>query len=728
MFLSYTIPYRISTFAFVKLRNPCYNNNLGYCTQKELICGGGVKVSNNKIKGTLRSYLRWPLLLGVLLILMNLQMYLVSLKAALIMSAYVAVYLIIAVLLYYFKRGALLHDLVDYSMRFHVTVNTVASDLDIPVAIIGPDYRCIWENKQFHKRFSPGKKKKYHITDAIPVLVEESFPASTDTNGEMHFHNEETYYKVILQRIELEDAPEETRTGAGEIGIGNTLYAIFVYDETEIVHYIRENYDQRLDVGLLYIDNYDESLAMVDDVRRSLVAALIDRRINKYMLNIDAITRKLEKDKYIFLFQHKYLAQLQMNKFSILDDIRNINKGEDVSVTISIGIGIQGNTFRKRQEYARSAIDLALARGGDQVVVKTKENILYYGGKSIQQEKNTRVKARVKAHALRDSIEAADKVVIMGHTIPDVDAIGSAIGVYRIAQFFGKPTHIVVNQVTSSLAPLLSLFKGNKDYPENLFVKTEEAREFIGNGIGVLLIIVDVNRPSYTDAPELLSRASSLVVIDHHRQTREFFENPTLSYVEPFASSSCEMVAEILQYAGDEIHLKAAEADALYAGIMVDTNNFMNKPGVRTFEAVAFLRRNGADILRIRKMFRSDMAEYKVRAEAIQNTELFMDCFAIAPCNADNCTSPTIVGAKIADDLLDINSMKATFVLTAYEGKIYISARSIDELNVQVVMEKLGGGGHISSAGAQLSDCTLEEAAAKIKNILTKMKEEGDIE
>lgn len=685
-------------------------------------------MTNNKIKGTLRSYLRWPLLLGILLIFMNLQIYTVSLKAGIIMSAYIAVYLIVAVLLYYFKRGALLHDLVDYAMRFHVTVNMVAENLDIPIAIVGPDYRCIWENKQFHNKFSSNLRKKYYITDAIAALTESSFPASADTTGEIHFHNDETYYKIMIQRVDLEKAPEAMHGNAGEIGIGDTLYAVFVYDETEIVHYIRENYDQRLDVGLLYIDNYDESLAMVDDVRRSLMAALIDRKINKYMLKIDAITRKLEKDKYIFLFQHKYLAGLQTNKFSLLDDVRNISVGDDTSITISMGIGIQGDTFRKRQEYARSAIDLALARGGDQVVVKAKENILYYGGKSIQQEKNTRVKARVKAHALRDSIEAADKVIIMGHTIPDVDAIGGAIGIYRIAQLLGKPAKIVVNQVTSSLAPLLRLFEGNKDYPEDLFVKSEEAVEFIGNGTGVLLIVVDVNRPSYTDAPELLSLISSLVVIDHHRQTGEFFENPTLSYVEPFASSTCEMVAEILQYAGDEIHLKAVEADALYAGIMVDTNNFMNKPGVRTFEAVAFLRRNGADILRIRKMFRSDLVEYRVRAEAIQNTELFMDSFAIAPCNADKCASPTIVGAKIADDLLDINGMKATFVLTAYEGKIYISARSIDELNVQVVMEKLGGGGHISSAGAQLTDCTLQEAADKIKNILTKMKEEGDIE
>lgn len=685
-------------------------------------------MTNNKIKGTLRSYLRWPLLLGILLIIMNIQIYTVNIKAGCIMTAYVIVYLIIAVLLYYFKRGALLHDLIEYSMRFHATVNTLASDLDIPLSILGPDGRCIWENKQFHSIFSKNLRKKYLITDAIPALTKNNLPESAETNGEMHFHNEETFYKAIIQRVGLEDAPETVHENAKEIGIGDMLYVVFIYDETEIVHYIRENYDQRLDVGLLYIDNYEESLATVDDVRRSLLAALIDRKINKYMLRIDAITRKLEKDKYIFLFQHKYLSQLQADKFSLLDEIRNVNAGEGVSVTISMGIGIQASTFLKRQEYSRSAIDLALARGGDQVVVKTKDNILYYGGKSIQQERNTRVKARVKAHALRDSIETSDRVIIMGHTIPDVDAVGSAVGIYRLAQSLGKPAKIVVNQVTSSLAPLLGLFKNNKDYPEDLFIKGEEAKEFIGNGSGVLLVVVDVNRPSYTDAPELLSLVTSLVVIDHHRQTGESFENPTLSYVEPFASSASEMVAEILQYAGEEIRLKAVEADALYSGIMVDTNNFMNKPGVRTFEAVAFLRRSGADIIRIRKMFRSDISEYKVRAEAIQNTELFMDSFAIALCNADNCVSPTIVGAKIADDLLDINGMKATFVLTSYEGKVYISARSIDELNVQVVMEKLGGGGHITSAGAQLIDCTLEEGAEKIRQVLTKMKEEGDLD
>lgn len=684
-------------------------------------------MTNKNIKGSLRSYLRWPLLLSILLIAMNIQIYTVHVKSGVIMSAYVFLYIVIAFLFFHFKRRTVLRDLVDYSLRFHVTVNKLAQDLDIPIAILDTNGNCIWENTNFHRIFSKNFPKTYHITDAIPTFTKDSIPNTTEQNTELHFHIEDTFYKAVTQYVPLEKAPENIHENAGHIGIGDALYTVFIYDETEIVHYIRENNEQRLDVALLYIDNYDESLATVDDVRRSLLAAMVDRKINKYMLKIDAITRKMEKDKYIVLFRHKFLSQLQADKFSLLDDIRSINAGSDTSITISMGIGIQASTFRKRQEYAQSAMDLALARGGDQVVIKTKDNILYYGGKSIQQEKNTRVKARVKAQALRDSIQNADKVVIMGHRLPDVDAIGSAIGVYRIAHSLEKPAKIIVNQVTSSLAPLLKLFENNKDYAEDTFITSEAAREFVGDGNGVLLIVVDVNRPSYTDAPELISLASSLVVIDHHRQTGESFENPTLSYVEPFASSSCEMVAEILQYAGDEIRIKATEADALYSGIMVDTNNFMNKPGVRTFEAVAFLRRSGADIIRIRKMFRSDMEEYKVRAEAIQNTEIFMNAFAIAPCNAGNCESPTIVGAKIADDLLDINGIQASFVLTWYENKVYISARSIDELNVQVVMEKIGGGGHITSAGAQLEDCTLQEGTEQLKQLLTTMKEEGDI-
>ncbi len=618
-------------------------------------------------------------------------------------------------------------DLVQYAIRFNRTVNRLASNLDLPLAITDWTGSCLWCNWQFTKLFCTGStRRKFTIDSVIPNLSVKTYPQTTDENSEIHFHTEEHYYKAVIQKINMvENEPESGAQTATPFILGENFYVFYLYDETEIVRYIKENNEQRLDVGLLYIDNYDESLEPVDEVRRALLSALIDRKINKYMLKIDAITKKLEKDKYIFLFKHKYLSELQNNKFSLLDEIRNVNVGEDVSITISMGIGTQAETFNKRQEYARSAIDLALARGGDQVVIKNRDNILYYGGKSIQQEKNTRVKARVKAHALRESIIAAEQIIIMGHQLPDVDAIGSAIGIYHIAAALGKTAHIVVNKVTSSLRPLLTMLKTHEEYRSDLFITGETARSLMTDN--TLLVIVDVNHPSYTDEPALVELASSLVVLDHHRQAGESFQNPTLSYVEPFASSTCEMVAEILQYVGEEVKLKSYEADALYSGIMVDTNNFMNKPGVRTFEAVAFLRRSGADITRIRKLFRADLNEYKVKAEAIQNTDIFLDHYAISLCDANDCESPTIVGAKIANELLDIKGIKATFVLTEFEGKIYISARSIDELNVQVVMEKLGGGGHITSAGAQLHDCSLKEGGDVIRKTLLTMKEEGDL-
>ncbi len=683
-------------------------------------------MKGNRIQGTLRSYLRWPLLLSPLLVAMNIHIYAINIKIGAIMTCYVLLYVIIAFSIFYFKRRALLHNMLQYAIKFNHTIHHLADEMSIPLAISDETGSCLWCNQQFTELFcTEDTKKKFQIDSVISNLNEDTFPTNTSQNSEIHFHTETAYYKAVIQKVSLYDALAEPEESIDSMGLGDTFFVFYIHDETEIVRYIKENNEQRLDVGMLYIDNYDESLEPVDEVRRALLSALIDRKINKYMLRYDAITKKLEKDKYIFLFKHKYLPDMQNEKFSLLDDIRNINVGDETSVTISIGIGVQAETYRQRQEYSRSAIDLALARGGDQVVIKTKDNLLYYGGKSIQQEKNTRVKARVKAHALRESIEAADQIIIMGHQLPDVDAIGSAIGIYRIAKSLGKNAYIVINKMTSALKPVIHTFHGKESYGDNLFITGDAAKGLMTEE--TLLVIVDVNHPSYTDEPALVELAHSLVVLDHHRQTGETFKNPTLSYIEPFASSSCEMVAEILQYVGDEIKLKPSEADVLYSGIMLDTNNFMNKPGVRTFEAAAFLRRSGADITRIRKLFRTDLDEYKVRAEAIQNTEIFMNSFAISLCDANDCESPTIIGAKIANELLDIEGIKASFVLTEFDHKIYISARSIDELNVQVVMEKLGGGGHITSAGAQLENCSLLEGGEIIRNTLTKMKEEGDI-
>jgi len=419
------------------------------------------------------------------------------------------------------------------------------------------------------------------------------------------------------------------------------------------------------------------------------------------------------------------MPRLEAERFSLLEEVKTVNIGNEMAVTLSIGIGMNGDTYTQNYEYARIAIDMALGRGGDQAVVKNGGKILYFGGKSQQLEKTTRVKARVKAHALRELLETKDRLLIMGHKIGDIDSFGAAIGMYRIAVALNKKAYIVINEVTSSVRPMMDRFTGNSDYPKDLFVTGAEAAELADPSTA--LVVVDVNRPSYTEEPELLELVKTIVVIDHHRQSSEVISNATLSYVEPYASSACELVAEILQYVADSIRIKSPEADAMYAGIVIDTNNFTNQAGVRTFEAAAFLRRNGADVTRVRKLFRDKMEDYKARAEAVRQAEVFEGAFAISVCPAEGVESPTIAGAQAANELLDIIGIKASVVLTPYEGKIFVSARSIDEVNVQVMMEKLGGGGHRTIAGAQLTGMTVEEAKNKVKEVILAMKEKGEI-
>ena len=693
-------------------------------------------MGTKKMRNSLRSYLKWPLILGLLLIVLNIHIYTLNVTIGIYVSVYTCVFYILAFLLYFAKRRSITKNIISYAIKFSEASNNIADTMEIPICIISGDLACLWNNNKFEELFSSQFSSDFTITDAVPEITEKTMPTVENPVGHVHFSSNDFSYHAIIKYIELDKDDESKKFNKKNKNaiipkkLENNIFIIYMYDETDFIRVQKENFEQRLDVGLLYIDNYEESIENADDVRKAMLVAMIDSNITKYLLEYDAIIRKLEKDKYIFMIQHKYLSMMQADKFSILEDIKAINaaNADETNVTISIGIGSQTETYRKRQDYARSAIDLALGRGGDQVVIKTKDNTLYYGGKSVEQEKNTRVKARVKAHALRDSIELSDRVIIMGHHMPDVDVLGSALGIYRIAADLGKNARIVVGSVSTALAPLIDLFKNNSEYPSDLFLSQGQAEEYVGNGAGVLLVIVDVNRPSRTDAPELIERASTVVVIDHHRQTDEVVKNATLSYVEPFASSACEMVAEIVQYSGEEVRLRTLEADALYSGIMVDTNNFMNKPGVRTFEAVAFLRRCGAEIMRIRKMFRTDIREYKIQAEAVRNMHLFMDSYAIAPCHIEGFPDPTIIGSKIANTFLDIQGVKASFVLTPYDKKIYISARSIDELNVQLVMERLGGGGHINMAGAQLSDCTLEEGAQMIKDVLLEMKKDGEID
>ncbi len=678
---------------------------------------------NERIKGQLRSYLQWPVFLSVFVMAANLAVGVVSPKAGIVMSGFTLLYILVALWLLFYKRKHLLGGLVEFSAEYAWVQKQLLYGMAMPYAIADAEGHLLWGNRAFSAVVHEERLSRRSLSSLFPEITGD-FLEDMDESISVHTSFEGRFYRVDIQQVCL-DETEGVRLGMVEDGTQEKLLAVYLFDETKLLSYEREIDNQRLVAGLIYLDNYEEALESVEEVRRSLLTALIDRKINKYISNIDGIVKKLEKDKYLFVIKQQYTEELQENRFSILEDVKTVNIGNEMAVTLSIGMGMNGDSYIRNYEYARTAIDMALGRGGDQAVVKDGAKIRYYGGKSQQLEKTTRVKARVKAHALRELMDTKDKMLIMGHKIGDIDSFGAAVGIYRIATSFNKRARIVVNSVNSSVKPMMARFQNNPDYPEDLLMNGEEAAEWAD--ANTMLVVVDVNRPSITEAPELLKKIKTIVVLDHHRQSSEIIDNAVLSYVEPYASSTCEMVAEVLQYIGDGIKIKPAEADAMYAGIVIDTNNFMNQAGVRTFEAAAFLRRNGADVVRVRKLFRDRLEDYKARAEAIQRAEIYRDCFAISQCPSEGLESPTVVGAQAANELLDIVGIKASFVMTQLNDTVYFSARSIDEVNVQVMMEKMGGGGHRTIAGAQLKDTTLDEARQRLKEIIEKMLEKGEI-
>lgn len=677
-----------------------------------------------KIDKRLNSYLRWPLYLSVLLICMNLIVYCVSTKAGVIVTGFLFIYIISAIALFLARKQNIMAGLINYASDYSQVQRHLMRELAIPYAMLDTEGRLMWGNDEFIGLSEETKHSCKYIWNIFPEITVDKLPGDM-IDQELHITWKDHNYKIVLRRIKVDNFDEKAQEKKIETEEENILITLYMQEETELIAYQQELEDCKLIVGLLYIDNYEEALDNVDEVRASLLLALIDRKVNKYMQTMDAIVKKLEKDKYVFMFKKKYLKQLENSKFSILEEVRAISIGDEMALTVSIGLGISDDGYLRSYEYARAAMDLALGRGGDQAVVKAGEKLTYYGGKSVQIEKKTRVKARVKAHALKELMEAKERVVIMGHKTGDVDCFGAAIGVYRIATALGKKTHIVINEITTSVRPLIQRFQCNAEYEDDMFLNSQEALDVVD--YNTLLVIVDVHRPNLTECPELLQKTRHIVVLDHHRQSGDVVENAVLSYIEPYASSACEMVAEILQYIEDNLKLRQVEADAMYAGMIIDTNNFLTKTGVRTFEAAAFLRRCGADITRVRKMFRSSNYEYQIRAESISQMEIYLEHYAITECKANGAESPTVLGAQVANELLNISEVKASFVLTAYNNMIYVSARSIDELNVQVVMEKLGGGGHMSVAATQLRDVDMPRAKQMIRDVLLYMYNEGEL-
>ena len=677
-----------------------------------------------KLRGHMKAFMSWPLILCALLVVLNILVYITDVKAGIVVSVGILIYIGIAVVVLRCHKPFVVNDLIAFANQYDTLEKRILEELALPYAIMDMNGRLIWSNKVFAELTGKDQFYRKNISSIFPDVTPDKLPSAGKKEiSEISTQVGDRIYRLSMQRVSMGEVIANSELFE-KVDKSPDLIAMYMYDDTELTEYIQKNEDNKLVVALAYLDNYEEALESVEDVRRSLLIALIDRKITKYFSNFDGLVKKLEKDKYFLIMRQSSLETLKEQRFHILDEVKTVNIGNEMAITLSIGIGLNAANYLQNYEYSRIAIEMALGRGGDQVVIKNGNNITYYGGKTQQVEKTTRVKARVKAQALKEFMSTKERVVVMGHKITDVDALGAAIGIYRAGRTLGKTVNIVVNDPTTSIRPLMAGYMNNPDYEPSMFVNSAQAKELVDNN--TVVVVVDTNKPSYTECQDLLYMTKTVVVLDHHRRGSEVIENAVLSYVEPYASSACEMVAEILQYFSDDLRIRNMEADCLYAGIMIDTNNFTTRAGVRTFEAAAFLRRSGADVTRVRKRLRDNLESYKARAEAVRTASIYRNYFAIARCPSEGVDSPTVVGAQAANELLNIAGVKASFVLTQYNDEVYISARAIDEINVQVMMEKMGGGGHMNIAGAQVK-ASPDEVERMLKEIIDQEYQEENV-
>lgn len=637
------------------------------------------------------------------------------------MTVATVLYAAVVLVIYTRYKSIFMKDLVEFGAEYSQIQKQMLNDLDVPFGLLDETGRILWANDMLEEVVQGENINNKNVISVFDKFDGEKIKFDENGRNEFMMTYNEREYKVVLKEFSLD--PEWSKKKA-EGNLKAELIAFYLFDYSYICQLEKENADEKLIVGHIYLDNYDELMQEVEPARRTLTLALIDRKIAKYFGEFDGIVRKVETDKYFVFFKAKYLNQMQSDRFSVLDDVKEVNTGDNIDATLSIGLGRGNNSLIDNYELAASAIDLALGRGGDQAVLKDGNKVYYYGGKSKSVEKNTKVKSRVKATAFREMLMDHADVYIMGHHLADNDAFGAAIGFYRIAQTLGKEAHIVLGEYTSTVAPLVEDYKADEEYSDDMFMTGQEALDEITKND--VLIVVDCHSADYAEEPQLVNRAQTKVVVDHHRQKEDAIENVQLSYIELSASSSCELVVEIMQYINETVRLSVKEANTMYSGIMVDTNNFTRRVGVRTFEAAGYLRKKGADISTVNQMFRNKLEDYKAKADTISNAEIYKKVYAISVCTAKDVESPTTVGAQAANELLTVKDIKASFVLTPYNDQVYISARAIDK-NVQLLMEEFGGGGHMTLAGAQVKGAKVEDVVKELKKLITAKMKEGEL-
>jgi c-di-AMP phosphodiesterase-like protein len=581
-------------------------------------------------------------------------------------------------------------------------------NLPIPLTIVEFDGSISWYNSKFSDMMKGKNILDENVEKIIPTLDLSELLEEKHKIKEVKIGDK--IYRVLHNVVKIDTKHEER-------------YIIMLYwlDITNFANLKMKYNNEKPVVAIIQVDNYDDVLQSTDEGVRPIVIAEIDRKINLWVNRMNGMIKKYQKDKYLVVFEKRYLENLEAKKFTILDDIREIDVGNKIPATLSIGVGVNGKNLNYLEEYAVTALELALGRGGDQAVVRKIDTFEFYGGKTKAVEKRNKVKARIIAHALRQLINQSEKVIIMGHKIPDMDSFGAAMGVYRAAINRGKDAYIVIDKISAGIDNVYKKFQGKEEYK---FISCSEALEIFDHKN--LIVVVDTHRPSFVQCPELIEKSDRIVLIDHHRRGTEFIENTVLTYLEPYASSTSELVTEILQYMDDKINIEKIEAEALLAGITVDTKNFSFKTGVRTFEAASLLRRAGADTTEVRQLFQDDLSTFIARANVVRNAEIIEESIAISVCEED-IENVQLVAAQGADELLNIKGITTSFVMgKSDDGAILISGRSLGNINVQRILEKLGGGGHLTVAGAQLKDITFYEAKTMLINAIKEYLEEGE--
>lgn len=593
------------------------------------------------------------------------------------------------------RIGELSKHIQDLTVNVDNAAKNTLINSPFPLVILETDGNIIWKSSKFNNEFANIEINEYldEISKEVKISIESGENSQIDKQMQI---GEKTYH-IIGEYIKSKSNKKQ-----------KTEYMMTLYflDITENININQLYNDSKSCVGIMMIDNYEEIMQRIPAEEKPQVTATIEKIMYEWATSTGGIMIKTERNTFVYLFEQKYLEELEEQKFNILDTVKEIEIGTDMPITLSIAISTDGESNYEKYKSALEAADIVLGRGGDQAVIKRNEKYIFYGGRAQEVEKRTKVKARTISNALEKLIQDAKNVMIMGHTNPDMDCIGSSLGIYRLAKSLGKEAYIVNSSINASLESFADALQQEEEYNDVIIDKNEAMTKISPETV---LVIVDTHKYSYLEMPELLEETENVVIIDHHRRSTDFIESSILTFHEVYASSAAELVTEILQYAETPIELTKIETESLYAGIMMDTKNFTFKTGVRTFEAAAYLRKFGVDIIRVKKWFQSSLENYKVIADIVKNAEIVKETIGISEYNVED-KDASLICAKSADELLTINDITASFVLGNTGDKICISGRSIGDINVQVILEKLGGGGHITLAGAQLEGITMEEA------------------